>query len=90
MSEHRPVTTCFDAPHQSTIVFFYCPCGVHRRLIAVGTDVHPVGRFTAAVRRRHVLGLWPPADVDATELTDSDLADDVDELVGLDDEGVVA
>lgn len=71
MSAHRPVTTCFAGHRETTIVYFYCPCGVSRRLVAVGTDIHPVERFTAAIRRLHEVGVWPPAEVDLGDAEDA-------------------
>lgn len=61
---HRPVTSTFAAD-RTTSVHFYCPCGVSRRLVVCNSDVHPLARFTSALRRLHERGMWPVAEVNA-------------------------
>lgn len=59
MADHRPVTTTFRG-ERTAAVHFHCPCGVNRRItIVTNFDVHPIDRFTAALRRLHERGAWP-------------------------------
>lgn len=68
MPEHRSVTTTIAGPRGTVTVHFHCPCGVDRQEIVVtGLDeVHPVSRYTAAIRNLHRRGNWPPAEPIAT------------------------
>lgn len=64
MADHHPVVTTIGAGNGITVVHFYCPCGTNRREVLLDTSAHPAPRFTAAIRRLHERGQWPPADID--------------------------
>ena len=57
----RPVTSVLMGDRQTATVHFYCgACELSRVELITGVDIHPPLRFTAAIRRLHERGAWPP------------------------------
>ena len=71
MSAHNAVISVLAIDKGNAVVYFHCPCGANARIFVCDAGVHPIARFTAALRNAHRAGHWPKPDVDLGDATDA-------------------